>query len=123
MVTIRRRTNKLAKHFPSLSMVLYNVARPTKPRLCHFYRDSSTFFVHIFSVVLAIKSERKRETANDIVTPLNSRSNLLTSTDKLTFSQKNIPSTLLYLEKNWSKLIKYILSYIYLRKEKNFNLS
>lgn len=31
-----------------LSIVLYNDARPTKPRLCHFYRDSPTFFVLSF---------------------------------------------------------------------------
>lgn len=42
----------------------YITSRPTKPRLCHFHRDSATFFVHIFSVVLAINlRERKRETA------------------------------------------------------------
>lgn len=46
------------RNISRLSMVLYNVARPTK-RLCH--RDSSTFFVRIFSVVLTINSGKKDE--------------------------------------------------------------
>lgn len=67
-VTIHRGEHRLTNsHFPNLPAELYKrFAGRIEPRLCHFYRDSPTVFVHISPVILAIDlKERERETRRD----------------------------------------------------------